>query len=607
MALDSSNILAAAQQFMGQTQGAQTNLLDMLGSALTESASMSQNQPSAGSRVQDGRTVYQTPLQMQTENLAAMEAQARTQEFAKQIGINPDFAADLQMQLATSLAEASRQTIEQGKKVQELQSVGLFDNPIEFLMNQVMLPDEVNKLNASQEVVKNAQGNLTAINQAVQQTAVTSNAIATRITASNMDDQLSALQAEIANKQSKLRMDNHLQAAHAIKDIWSMDQARFGIAKDIWQINRSEEAMAMQRELHALSRERENVALMKYKDEQAAMEHRLALINQAEERQYGVPKTSLQELKFNWGNNSELAKYHQKMFDVGAAMKSGVPVSAGDSILERVQFANTTPAKPGTTDQSLQLVRLQQAAVAKAMEDNKGAKPEVINAEAQKLFDKSFENMRLKVDPKDQNNPFSLLPWQAYDQASWVKSNPAYAYFRTVVKENEPADVNKFMHTLIPAIQTGKVKLDDAVQAINYIDAASRQASEVVHDIYFLTGKKVGNIQVPVQYYSTSQQVAKAAAGAGAVGTLAALGTGFGAPAALGLGAMTLGMGMYAAKPQTKLLDPSNPVMIKQAFLQMLPRQVNWSGQRMQGDGFYPSKTFVPGVDMPAGQNSQPK
>lgn len=243
-----------------------------------------------------------------------------------------------------------------------------------------------------------------------QQTAVTSNAIATRITASNMDDQLSALQAEIANKQSKLRMDNHLQAAHAIKDIWSMDQARFGIAKDIWQINRSEEAfMAMQRELHALSRERENVALMKYKDEQAAMEHRLALINQAEERQYGVPKTSLQELKFNWGNNSELAKYHQKMFDVGAAMKSGVPVSAGDSILERVQLANTTPAKPGTTDQSLQLVRLQQAAVAKAMEDNKGAKPEVINAEAQKLFDTSFENMRLKVDPKDQTNPFSLL------------------------------------------------------------------------------------------------------------------------------------------------------------------------------------------------------
>lgn len=552
---DTNAVLQAAQQRLAENKNATGDLTNIMTDVLQGLFGIADNTQATGSRVEDGRTVYTTPLQVQTEGIAALEAQTRTQEFAKQIGISSDFAADVQMQLASQIAEASRAALEQGKVVQEMKQVGLFDDPLQFMVNQVLLPDEQNKLNAHLGVVENNRMQLAAINQATQQSAVTSNAIATKITQATLDDQYDAATAALANKKAELYASAGLQTAHTIKDLYNLRGDAFNIQKDIWQVQRSDEQMQMQRESHRLAKEQANVALMKYQDEKDRLAYITDTINQAEIRQFGKPITSVNEVKFNWGSNSEVAKKQQKLFDLGSGIKAGVPVSSGDNMLERVQFLSTVPVKPGTSESGLKVAGLMQQAVAKAMEDNKGAKPEVINAEAQKIFDKQFNMWQSRVDPKDQTNPFSLPSLGALDQSAEMKSNKAYAYFRSVAKEDGPTDIDKIIHTVLPAVKNKQVSIDDLVKAVQSIDTLSRKTAEEENDIYFISGKRIKGIQVPLTWD------------------------------------VPLGI-----KPQ-RLVNPADPVAVKQAIISMIMPQVNWAGTHMQGDGFYPSKLYKPGVD----------
>lgn len=552
---DSNAVLQAAQRRGADAATTASDLTGIMTDVLQGLYSIADNTVATGSRVEDGRTIYTTPLQVQSEGIAALEAQNRTQEFARQIGISSDYAADVQMQLAAQIAEASRAALQQGKVVQEMQQVGLFDDPLQYMINQVLLPDEQNKMNAHLGVIDQNRAQLAAINQATQQSAITSNTIATKITQANLDDQYNAAAAQLANKKAELYANAGLQSAHVIKELYALRGDAYNMQKDIWQIQRSDEQLALQQESHALARKQANVALERYQDEKERLAYITDVINRAEVEQFGKPITSVNEVKFNWGSNSEVAKRQQKLFEVGAGLKAGVPVSAGETITDRLQFLSTVPMKPGTSEAGLRVAGAMQAAVAQAMEQNKGAKPEVINTEAQRIFDKQINLWQARVDPKDQNNPFSLVPLGALDQSAKMKENKAYAYFRSVVKEDGPTDINKIIHTVLPAVKSKQVSLDDLVSAVQNIDALSRKTTEEQSDIYFISGKRIKGIQVPVTWD------------------------------------VPLG-----AKPQ-KLINPSDPVAVKQAIVSMIMPQFNWSGTRMQGDGFYPSKLYKPGVD----------
>lgn len=575
MALDLANIISQGNNLIAKGNEAQGSILGILTDAVNTMNSVAQNTVSTGQHQVDGRTVYATPLQTATDNAAALEAQKRTQDFAHQIGINPDQAADLQFKLAEQLRQSSEEAIVQGQKVKEMSQVGLFDDPFQFVANYVMLPDERNKLNAQLSVVETNKQQLAAINQAVQQTAVTSNTIATKITQANLDDQYKAATAALDNVKAKLRVDTDLAAAQAIKEIFAFDKDRFHTQMQQWQAARQAEALDMQKEAHDLAKKQHDVALMRFQREEDALKYDLETINLAETKMYGKPVTSMSDLLLNKDKNNAVGKRIADMRDVGAGLRAGVPVTTSDSILGRVQFNQNNPLPPGTSPEVLQILKIQEAAVAKAMETNKGAKPEVINAEAQKLFDQSFTEMTRKVDPKDQTNPFKLPSLSTYDQSQALKTNPAYVQFRKQVTNDEPADVGKFMQTLVPNIAAGKVKLDDVVMAVQAMDATARKSNEVLNQLYLLTGKKIDQIGVPVEYYTGSQQVAKAAAVYGTMLTGAAATTGIGTLPAIGLGAVTAGSALYGARPSTHVINPADPVQVKAAIISMLPLQLN--------------------------------
>ena len=163
--------------------------------------------------------------------------------------------------------EATKASMAQTQHVNELKSVGLFDDPLQFLVNQVLLPDEINKLNAHQSTAADALGKIQGINQTVQQTSVTSNLIQSHITDATLDDQLAAAQAELDNKRSGLRYKNNMDAAHLIKDIAAMDSAKFSLYSHLYQYEASADAELARKEARAAASALESVAQQKYNDE----------------------------------------------------------------------------------------------------------------------------------------------------------------------------------------------------------------------------------------------------------------------------------------------------------------------------------------------------
>lgn len=576
MSADLAALQQAGNLYGQQVDTAKGNLVDTLGSALFESANIANNTVSTGSSMKDGRTVYTTPLQVASENIAALEAQSRNQSIAKSLGISPDATADLQNQLATMFMEATKASMAQTQHVNELKSVGLFDDPLQFLVNQVLLPDEINKLNAHQSTAADALGKIQGINQAVQQTSVTSNLIQSHITDATLDDQLAAAQAELDNKRSGLRYKNNMDAAHLIKEIAAMDAAKFSLYSHLYQYEASADAELARKEARAAASALESVAQQKYNDEKKALAHRLALINEAEIWKYGQAKTSEEDLRVKPNVDKQFYAYAARMADLGANLKHGMPVVAGENITERVASFQSDAPKYNTTAVGEKLIALQNKVYADVRAENKGAKPEEINQKAEERFKVHMDNMRLNVDPADQTNPYSLEGLAAYDMMRSVSENPAYKYFRTIEQDKtKPFDSDKFLHTVLPAIQKGQISYKDAARALYNIGKISAEASDAYHDIYYLTGYKNQGIQVPVRFYSSSQQVAKAAALYGTGLSAAAAASGIGVMPALGLGGITAGAAMYGAKPQTTLLPLNDLTKIEQTIIAMIPSTIN--------------------------------
>lgn len=568
MAIDLASFLGAGEQRLSENAAAQGNLKTIY-QDISQGIFDQQKEV-----VSDSKGV--TPLEAKTKGLAELEALNRTQEIGRALGLNPDLAADMQVQLATRRTEALKQTLAQQDKVAGMQSVGLFDDPLQFLVNQVMIPDEINKLNASKSIVDMASQQIDQIATDTTAAAQTSKLIATHTTQALVDDQIAAVEADIRGKKLAIGVQGDLALSHAVKDLNSLQSDQLNIRHSMLQAQNNAESLQMQREARAQSTQLHNLQLQKYEDENQRQAHIEKTINEARLRE-GKPQVSKDMFKNIWGTNTAVGKELLGDYERGAAYIQGMPVTAAETISGRNAVIATLPPSDKYTDASKTLASAQSQAVAEAMEKFKGQKPEVIDAEAAKIFQTKMANWQRKVDPKDQTNPFSVLPTGALDSSAAIASNKAWQLYRGTNTDNKPFDTNDFLWNAVANVKAGKLDYKDAVSALKAIGQYSMQQNDQINKVYFITGQRQAELNVPVQYYTGSQVVARYAAGVGAGATLAAAGTGAGLPVAGALGLATAAAGKYSANPGTHLVSLTNDAQLTQAFFQMLGTQVDTS------------------------------
>lgn len=121
-------------------------------------------------------------LEVQTSGLGDLKAQQNSRKAAVALGTNMDMSNEIVTALGMRMRDASMQALQTLDQIKAKESVGFFDNPIEFLSNQLSVGSDYDSYNLAVEEHNQAAAALQNVNTATQQTAVTQNAIAEKVT-----------------------------------------------------------------------------------------------------------------------------------------------------------------------------------------------------------------------------------------------------------------------------------------------------------------------------------------------------------------------------------------------------------------------------------------
>jgi hypothetical protein len=157
-----------------------------------------------------------TSLVTQTAELGKLEAQKKKTEFYEAIGMGGAGAAKISNQLAERYTQSLRDSLELSSSIKQRESVGLLDNPLEYLWNQIILPDERNALNAAVTDAKVASDGLSKINEMAQSTAQTENAFAQTTSLAAAEQQAKAVRAATELRAKSLELQATQAQAHNV-------------------------------------------------------------------------------------------------------------------------------------------------------------------------------------------------------------------------------------------------------------------------------------------------------------------------------------------------------------------------------------------------------
>lgn len=135
----------------------------------------------SNANIESGKEMVQNALDVSAKKRQGdLEAQQRALKTAMELGNDINDPQSVLSIMVQDFRESSIKAHEQQKAIAEKQQVGFFDSPLDFLVNQVTLPDEINAAKATQgiadqsaQTVQNMQSLTTAAAQAAQATKQT--------------------------------------------------------------------------------------------------------------------------------------------------------------------------------------------------------------------------------------------------------------------------------------------------------------------------------------------------------------------------------------------------------------------------------------------------
>lgn len=201
----------------------------------------------AGSVDKEGNTV----LSIQTAALGKLDAQKNRDAYRIAIGDDPTSAARLSLKLADNFAQAALAVQDQAKVVAEKQSVGLFDNPLQFLVNQITLPDENNKLAGlkTQEVAASFAAKEMQAMMSAQ--AKVESEYSKTLSEASIDSLASAAKNDLEAKAQQARISALASNAHMLQNVMSAGQTQLQNLNRVIEARNSAEHLAMARETHS--------------------------------------------------------------------------------------------------------------------------------------------------------------------------------------------------------------------------------------------------------------------------------------------------------------------------------------------------------------------
>src|SRR5438309_292323 len=159
--LDLSTVLDQANQFTSQAAKAANDLFNLSTEQATTASEDAEYQRQIGANNQI------IDSSKQTAEFATQNAKIKG---ANSLGTNIKDSSEVLTGLSTSILDLIGQKNQALQGIAAKQSVGLFDNPLEYILNQITLPDDIAKHNAINEQLEAKESQVATLNQLTQST-----------------------------------------------------------------------------------------------------------------------------------------------------------------------------------------------------------------------------------------------------------------------------------------------------------------------------------------------------------------------------------------------------------------------------------------------------
>lgn len=465
----------------------------------------------------------ETPLSIQTKMLAGLQTQQNISQAATVLGTNLNAKNEVLTGLSTELLKSSDQAIAAKKKVADKSSVSLFDNPIEYLVNQMTIGDDINAADAASSYADSIKSKIDNITNSTDRIAQTQRNIEISQNAASIDSVTKGVQANISLQSKQIEANNLLHNVAGIQAINQMSEQQ--LQNSISGFNaimsvKSQQLAQARTAQESVNADLQRQILQQNLDEKKATAEQLGQYVQLVQTGAAVtgykgdlnPGRIALSLKTNDPLFAELYKQGLQYSSTGNKL---IAPTTGETARKLIQFKFPLSDAARPVGQALtdlytntysEIVSGRMPGVdTKDVNGIDGAASKVIQA-------KTAEWMK-NVDPANQSNPYAFPPLSAV-----VKTVPALAnnqVFKTVIGPmlSSGALINNDPNQIIVAIAnkvgTGKddISFEAARNAVLTYVAASAQTNNMTKQFsqFGLPEQKaVIGLQVPGKFYGTN-------------------------------------------------------------------------------------------------------
>lgn len=412
-----------------------------------------------------------TDVSLRAKLLAEQEAQQNARKVYDAVGQGEGYAALVSNQIST-YESTLQDSQELAGTIAKRESVGFFDNPLEYLWNQIMLPDERNALNAKLAEANVAKKRITDTNEMMSQERKIENEFKITISAATIDSQTDALRQELAAKGYVAKLEANKTNAALTVQATNLQGQQLEIAQRFATIQSSVEHLQMAHEAAAQTRVRFEEWVKENKDK--------ADFNEQITQWYNAGQAAVGKEPLTTDRVATMFKLYPEqsraMIDAGVAS-----ISAGKAVLGASPWfaQNTMMAAKTAIPDSDAYVRdafaagntaIQNAVKAGALkEGDKNQVPTTFNKGAVSYM----TDMQKSVDYNNKNNPY-ILPSpvalttgdspsrEILGSALWQKSLAA----RVEAGVLPDSDPKKIIDFAMEDYRAGKITLPEIAEGI---------------------------------------------------------------------------------------------------------------------------------------------
>jgi len=364
-----------------------------------------------------------------------LQTQAARDAVAASLGTDVSQTSNKLLELNNSLLESMGIRKQALAAVNEKQRVGLFDDPLQWVMNQLTVNDDIAKFNAANAEVTNKSDTIAALNSATQQSILTQNALkhTTSEAAALASIQNTRNIAEIQARQTEvLAYHNNIQGTQAVLAMSNQQLANNNIvfhakesaeqlalsykgdARAERQLQLSEERQAAEKELWASAIEKKNM-------EKLSQDEQLRILNIGRVNRGAPPLTGSAITRFLTmrAKDGNIHEEFQEDYKRGAAT-----LVKGDKVisLDAAGFIDTlntvgialTPAQAPLRAVVETVTQKVAEEIARAQHNGTGPlaggklTKEVVDARQNEVMKEVLNGYRNKIVPGDADNPYNI-------------------------------------------------------------------------------------------------------------------------------------------------------------------------------------------------------